>query len=193
LAFYIHIYRLMIYMAQSPCSFLPLADSPCSLFYSPLLTWKSSLLWQDPSTLVPVADNWSSHFPPLAYIPLIPGEWCSRWAPQVKGPNPCSSGYISTTHQSFLCCTLSPAIHFNGSNGTAYTRPSKVQHPAQEVPIVFIFSSATPQRTAYREVSSQMAAHLRTGSLLYAGEIAGFEPRTAVSQSGVANNEPPLL
>jgi hypothetical protein len=46
----------------------------------------------------------------------------------VKGPNPCASGYISTTHQSFLYCTLSPAIHFNGSNGTAYTRPSKVQN-----------------------------------------------------------------
>ncbi len=40
---------------------------------------------------------------------------------------------------------------------------------------------------------SKMAAHLRTGSPLYAGEIAGFEPRTAVSQSGVATNEPPLL
>ncbi len=48
----------------------------------------------------------------------------------MKGPEPCSSGYeyISTTHQSFLYCTLSPAIHFNGSNGTAYTRPSKVQN-----------------------------------------------------------------
>ncbi len=42
--YYIHIYRLTIYMAQSPCSFLPLADSPCSLFYSPLLIWKPSLL-----------------------------------------------------------------------------------------------------------------------------------------------------
>jgi hypothetical protein len=36
----------------------------------------------------------------------------------VKGPNPCSSRYISTTHHSFLLCTLSPA----------YTRPSKVQN-----------------------------------------------------------------
>jgi hypothetical protein len=36
-----------------------------------------------------------------------------------------------------------------------------------EVPIVFfIFSSAAPQRKAYREVPSQMAAHLRTGSPL---------------------------
>jgi hypothetical protein len=35
-----------------------------------------------------------------------------------------------------------------------------------EVPIVFIFSSADPQRTAYREVPSQMADHLRTGNIL---------------------------
>jgi hypothetical protein len=37
-------------------------------------------------------------------------------------------GYISTTHQSFLHSTLSPTVHFNGSNGTAYTRPSMVQN-----------------------------------------------------------------
>ncbi len=60
-------------------------------------------------------------------------------------------------------------------------------------PYYFTFSSAAPQRTAYSEVPSQMAAHLRTGSPLQAGEIAGFEPRTAVLQSGVATNEPPLL
>ncbi len=59
--------------------------------------------------------------------------------------------------------------------------------------LLYIFSSAAPQRTAYSEVLSQMAAHLRTGSPLQAGEIAGFEPRTAVLQSGVATNEPPLL
>jgi hypothetical protein len=59
--------------------------------------------------------------------------------------------------------------------------------------ILFIFSSAAPQRTAYREVPSQMADHLRTGSPLEAGEIVGFEPRTAVSQSVVSTNEPPLL
>jgi hypothetical protein len=35
-----------------------------------------------------------------------------------------------------------------------------------EVPIILHFSSAAPQRTAYREVPSQMAAHLRTGSPL---------------------------
>jgi hypothetical protein len=33
-----------------------------------------------------------------------------------------------STHQSLLHCTLSPAIHFNGSNGTAYTRASKVRN-----------------------------------------------------------------
>jgi hypothetical protein len=32
--------------------------------------------------------------------------------------------------------------------------------------LLFIFSSAAPQRTANREVPSQMAAHLRTGRLL---------------------------
>jgi hypothetical protein len=32
--------------------------------------------------------------------------------------------------------------------------------------LLFIFSSAAPQRTAYREVPSQMAAHLRIGSPL---------------------------
>ncbi len=30
-------------MAQSPCSFLPLANSPCSLFYSPF-TYLETLL-----------------------------------------------------------------------------------------------------------------------------------------------------
>jgi hypothetical protein len=33
--------------------------------------------------------------------------------------------------------------------------------------LLFIFSSAAPQRTAYSEVPSQMAAHLKTGSPLY--------------------------
>jgi hypothetical protein len=42
------------------------------------------------------------------------------------------------------------------------------------------FSSAAPQRTAFSKVPSQMATHLMTGSPLQAGEIAGFEPRTAV-------------
>jgi hypothetical protein len=37
-------------------------------------------------------------------------------------------GYISTIHQSLLHSTLSPTVHFNGSNGTAYTRPSMVQN-----------------------------------------------------------------
>jgi hypothetical protein len=47
--YYVHIYRVTIYMAQSPCSFLPLADSPCSrffpcsLFYSPF-TYLETLL-----------------------------------------------------------------------------------------------------------------------------------------------------
>ncbi len=36
------------------------------------------------------------------------------------------AGYISTTHWSLLHSTLSIAIHFNGSNGTAYIRPPSV-------------------------------------------------------------------
>jgi hypothetical protein len=43
---------------------------------------------------------------------------------------------------------------------------SLIDFGGTEVSIVFTFSSAAPQRTAYREVSSQMAAYLRTGSLL---------------------------
>ncbi len=48
---------------------------------------------------------------------------CSEW----RGANPCSSWVLRvhiSTHQSLLHCTLSPAIHFNGSNGTAYNRAS---------------------------------------------------------------------
>jgi hypothetical protein len=59
--------------------------------------------------------------------------------------------------------------------------------------LLLIFSSVAPQRTAYREVPSKMAAYLRTGSPLKAGEIARFESRTAVSQSSVTTNEPPLV
>jgi hypothetical protein len=56
-----------------------------------------------------------------------------------------------------------------------------------------LISSATPQRTAYCEVPSHMAAHQRIGSPLLAGETAGFEPRIVGFQSGVTINEPPLL
>jgi hypothetical protein len=48
---------------------------------------------------------------------------CSEW----RGANPCSSWVLRvhiSTHQSLLYCTLNPAIHFNGSNGTAYTKAS---------------------------------------------------------------------
>jgi hypothetical protein len=47
----------------------------------------------------------------------------SEW----RGANPCSSWVLRvhiSTHQSLLYCTLNPAIHFNGSNGTAYNRAS---------------------------------------------------------------------
>jgi hypothetical protein len=58
---------------------------------------------------------------------------------------------------------------------------------------LYLFSSATPQRTANSGVPFQMAAHPWIGSLLQAREIAGFEPRTAGLQSSVATNDPPLL
>jgi hypothetical protein len=47
---------------------------------------------------------------------------------RVEGP-PCSisqAGYISTTHWSLLDSTLGTTVHFNRSNGTAYTRPLSV-------------------------------------------------------------------
>ncbi len=50
---------------------------------------------------------------------------------------------------------------------------------------MYFCSSATTMRTACREVPSQIAAHLKTGSPLKAEEIAGFEPETADLQSGV--------
>ncbi len=81
----------------------PLADSPCSLFYSPLLTWKPSLLWQDLSTSFPGC-SWTD-LPislPLLIYPSFQVNRCSLWAPQVKGPNPCSSGYIFP-HTSPFC------------------------------------------------------------------------------------------
>jgi hypothetical protein len=53
---------------------------------------------------------------------------------------------------------------------------------------MYLFSSLTPQRTAYSGVPSQTAAHPRIGSPQLAGELAGFEPGTAGLQSGVATN-----
>ncbi len=58
-----------------------------------------------------------------------------------------------------------------------------------EVPIVYILLS----RPSEDSLPSQMEAHLKTGSPLSAGEIAGFEPRTAVSQCYVATNKPQVL
>jgi hypothetical protein len=50
---------------------------------------------------------------------------------RVEGPNPASLG-LHRVHLyytiSLLHITLSSAAHFNGSNGTAYTRPSIVQN-----------------------------------------------------------------
>jgi hypothetical protein len=58
---------------------------------------------------------------------------------------------------------------------------------------LFIFSSAALRGQPTVKLLSQMAAHLRTGSPLLAGESAGFKPRTVGLQSGVVTNEPPLL
>jgi hypothetical protein len=45
---------------------IPLADSPCSLSQSPLLTWKPSLLWQDLVHLgLRLLVNWPPHLQPL--------------------------------------------------------------------------------------------------------------------------------
>jgi hypothetical protein len=55
-----------------------------------------------------------------------------------------------------------------------------------------LVSYAAPQRKAYSEAPFQMAGHLRTGSPLKTGEIAGFEPEIAGLQSIVTTNAPPL-
>jgi hypothetical protein len=54
-----------------------------------------------------------------------------------------------------------------------------------------IYSPLPPHRgqPTYSEVPSQMAAYVRTGSPLQAGETAGIKPRTAGLQSDVASNE----
>jgi hypothetical protein len=60
------------------------------------------------------------------------GKGCAQGG---GGANPCSSWVLRvllSTHQSLLHCALSLAIHFNGLNGTAYTRPSKVQNNPAE-------------------------------------------------------------
>jgi hypothetical protein len=58
---------------------------------------------------------------------------------------------------------------------------------------LYLFSSASPKRTADSGVPSQMAAHLRTGSPLWSEGFAGFKPETPDLQLGIASNEPPLL
>jgi hypothetical protein len=114
----------MIYMAQSPCSFLPLADSPCSLFYPPF-TYLESLfgvigscpLWSQ------VADKLSPQL-----VPQVNG---GRGVLRVEGGQSLlllgSQGTYLYTPIPFALY-IKPSYHFNGSNGTAYTRPSKRQH-----------------------------------------------------------------
>ncbi len=82
-----------------------------------------------------------------------------------EGPTPCSSGYISATHQSLLHCTLSLAIHFNGSNGIAYTRLSKVQNIKSHIlrrwhlpplPYPFQLLRRQPNRVSKTPVGSEL-------------------------------------
>jgi hypothetical protein len=109
-------------MAQSPCSCLPLLI-PLAPFSIPLY------LLGNPSCCDRICPPWSQVADELSpqEVPQVNGEGvCSEW----RGANPCSSWVLRvhfSTHQSLLYCTLSPAIHFNGANGTAYARPSKVQ------------------------------------------------------------------
>jgi hypothetical protein len=87
------------------------------------ITWKPSSGWSDPVHPGPrLLVNWA---------PNSSGKWgggmCSGW----RGPIPAPLGL----HRVHLPCTifllhntLSPTVHFNGLNGTAYTRPSMVQN-----------------------------------------------------------------
>jgi hypothetical protein len=53
---------------------------------------------------------------------------------------------------------------------------------------VFILSAAL-RRTAFNEIPSKLAGHLRTGSPMLAREIAEFKPGSADLQFGVTTNE----
>jgi hypothetical protein len=57
--------------------------------------------------------------------------------------------------------------------------------------LLFIYSSAAPQRTAYSEVTIPEGSPSKDWQSTV--EIAGWKPRTAGLQSGVATNEPPLF
>jgi hypothetical protein len=61
-----------------------------------------------------------------------------------------------------------------------------------EVPIVYIFL-CRPSEDSLQWSAIPDGSPSWDSSPLWAGEIAGFEPRTAVLQSGVPTNEPPLL
>ncbi len=50
------------------------------------------------------------------------------------------AGCISTMHWSILHSTLDTTVHFNGSNGTAYTRPLSVCYNCQFVIIDWFYS-----------------------------------------------------
>jgi hypothetical protein len=111
-------------MAQSPC-FTPLANSlllPISFPFTYLETLLGVIGSCPPWSQV--ADKLSPH-----YVPQVNGEGVCAQGGGAKSLLLLGyTGYISTTHQSLLHCTLSLAIHFNGSNGTGYTRPSIVQN-----------------------------------------------------------------
>jgi hypothetical protein len=59
--------------------------------------------------------------------------------------------------------------------------------------LLFIFFLCSPSEDSLQRSAVPDGSPSQDSSPLWAGEIAGFEPRTAVLQPGVATNEPPLL
>jgi hypothetical protein len=57
---------------------------------------------------------------------------CSGWRGQIPAPLGLHRVHLHYTI-SLLHSTLSPTVHFNGSNGTAYTRPSMVRNSKAHV------------------------------------------------------------
>ncbi len=103
--YYIHIYRLTVCMAQSPCSFLPLA--PFSIPLS--LTWRPSLLWWDPVHSGPrLLINWALNTVGTS------GEW-GRGVLRVEGGQSLlllgSQGTYLYTPIPFTLY-INPAVHF---------------------------------------------------------------------------------
>ncbi len=93
-------------MAQSPCSF----SSPCWIPLLPCL-FPFHLLGNPPCG-DRIRPPWSQVADKLSpqWVPQVNGEGvrCSLWAPWVKGPTPCSSGYISLHTNPFCIVHKAP-------------------------------------------------------------------------------------